>query len=724
MRRFSKPDANPRHATVALLAGLVLLAIALAGTLTASPSRVIATNAVPVIGSFAATEGAMTACQGGETLPRGTSAIRLWLAAVVGPRVGISVLSHGRLLTSGTRGSGWTARTVTVPVRALSQAASNTTDCVTIARSRLSVGLLGKPLDQAPGAGSRRTLPGRIRIEYMGAGNRSWWSQAGSIAARMGLGRAPSGAWAPAGVLVLVALIALLALRLAIRELGAGGRAAPGARARTGKVRPALSRVPAAAWTCALVACLNAVCWSLLTPPFQVPDEPDHFAYVQLLAVNGQLPVADLEYPSPEEQVALRDLHFEEVRGTPPVRAISSEEQQRTLERDLAASPDPRGLGGAGNATSEPPLYYALEVIPYDLASGASLLDRLELMRLLSALMAGVTALFAYLFLREALPGRRWAWTVGGLAVALFPLLGSISGGVNPDAMLCAVCAALYYCLARAFHRGLTRRLALVTAVLTAIGFATKLDFLGFAPGVLGGLLVLSLAAARRRPTGSSDLESTRSRWSGASVALAAAALVYVLVHLSSGHTVLGAASGAIEDVKASPSRVASYVWQFYLPRLPGMFTYFPALDTARQVWFDRLVGLYGWDDTVFPIWVYDVALIAAAAIVALACRELIGRRRALRERVPQIAIYAVTAAGVMTVLATRSYISDVLDHEEPYWEPRFLLPLLCLWGLVAALAARGAGRRWGPPVGVLLIVLFLAHDLFSQLQVIARFYG
>ena len=49
-------------------------------------------------------------------------------------------------------------------------------------------------------------------------------------------------------------------------------------------------------------------------------------------------------------------------------------------------------------------------------------------MRLLSALMAGVTALFTFLFVREALPGAPWAWTVGGLGAALAPLLGFISG--------------------------------------------------------------------------------------------------------------------------------------------------------------------------------------------------------------------------------------------------------------------------------------------------------
>jgi hypothetical protein len=57
------------------------------------------------------------------------------------------------------------------------------------------------------------------------------------------------------------------------------------------------------------------------------------------------------------------------------------------------------------------------------------------------------------------------------------------------------------------------------------------------------------------------------------------------------------------------------------------------------------------------------------------------------------------------------------------YAQPRYLLPMLALFGAALALAARGA-RRWGPAIGCLLVVLVLAQDLFSQLQVISRFYG
>ena len=45
-----------------------------------------------------------------------------------------------------------------------------------------------------------------------------------------------------------------------------------------------------------------------------------------------------------------------------------------------------------------------------------------------------------------------------------------MSGAVNPDSMLYAVTAALFYLLARAFRRGLTRTQAIALGALTAVG--------------------------------------------------------------------------------------------------------------------------------------------------------------------------------------------------------------------------------------------------------------
>lgn len=479
-----------------------------------------------------------------------------------------------------------------------------------------------------------------------------------------------------------------------------------------------LSRIPRAAWICALVAFLNAACWSVITPPFQVPDEPSHFAYVQQLAENGRLPTSSSSVFSEEEQVALRDLQHLEVRWHPETHPVATQARQRRLERDLALPLVRSGPGGAGVAASEPPLYYALQTIPYELGSGGSLLDRLELMRLLSALMAGITALFAYLFVREALPGAPWAWVVGGLAVALAPLLGFMSGAVNPDAMLFAVSAAIFYLLARAFRHKLTTRLAIAIGAVTAIGLVTKLNFIGLTPGVIVGLLVLTLREART---------SKRSAYRSLALAVTIAfspAILYVVVNLFSNHAGLGIVSSAIHltSRRGSPFSEISYIWQSYLPRLPGMAHDFPGISTTRQMWFDRWVGFYGWNDTSLPVWVDNIALIPAVLLVILAIRALVRVRTTVRRRLVELAVYALMSLGVLILVGADSYL--VPEEAGTYSEPRYLLPMLPLLGAALVLSARGAGRRWGPAVGTLIVVLFLAHDIFSQLQVIARFYG
>ena len=321
------------------------------------------------------------------------------------------------------------------------------------------------------------------------------------------------------------------------------------------------------------------------------------------------------------------------------------------------------------------------------------------------------------MFVREALPRERWAWTVGGLAVALTPLLGFMSGAVNPDSLLFAVSAAIFYCLARAFRRGLTVRDAAALGALVAIGLLTKLNFVGLVPGVILGLLVLCRRAAR---------VSGRSAYRLLALALSigfAPVALYALVNALSNHPVLGFVSGVLNSLHGSVFGEIDYIWQLYLPRLPGTASDFPGLSTTRQLWFDGYVGLYGWLDTTFPSWVYNLALVPAGLIALLCARALVACRAQLRARAVELAVYASIGVGLMVLVGAASYRSFPSADAE-FAQTRYLLPLLALLGVVVALAARGAGRRWGPAVGALIVLLFLGHDVFSQLLEATRFYG
>jgi Predicted membrane protein (DUF2142) len=718
----------------ALVLGLAAIALGIALTLSGAPLSVVGSNAIAPdaeIGSF-------NPCQVHQTVPGGTTAVRLWIKANIGPSVHITVLSGARVLARGTREAGWTGGIATVPIERVARTATDARVCVVLGPTEEAVTPLGgAPPDPAPGE-----VGDEMRVEYLAPSGSSWWSLAGAVKQHIGLGRAPSGALVALIPLALMALAAILTAWTILRRLGGtrgedvglrggharlrGGRVrlrGGRVRLRGGRVRLLGGRVPGPAAICACVALLSAASWSILTPPFQLTDEPSHFSYAQIVAETGGLPTSDGP-DSQEELAVLEALDHQEVNFNPTVGTISTAVQQQHLQSDLTAPLSRRG-SGAGVASPQPPLYYALEAIPYKLAGGGTLLDQLALMRLLSALMGGLTAFFGYLFLREALPAVPWAWTVGGLTLALAPLLGFISGGVTPDAMLCTVSTALFYCLARAFRRGLTLRAALAIGAVTAVGSLTKLNFIGLVPGLVLALAILTRRALAGAPgTWSSRLRVLR--LPVLALALGAApACLYVLINLLSGRAGLGLLSSGIGltgEHQGSPGQELSYIWQFYLPRLPGMANYFPGISPLRQIWFDRSVALYGWLDTYFSARVDNLALVPASVIAALCARALFVSRGALWRRRGELCAYAAIGVGVLALVGADSYLSFP-TRAGGYSEPRYLLPLAALFAAVLALAARGAGRRGGPAVGTLIVLLILAHDIFSQLLVVGRYY-
>jgi hypothetical protein len=233
----------------------------------------------------------------------------------------------------------------------------------------------------------------------------------------------------------------------------------------------------------------------------------------------------------------------------------------------------------------------------------------------------------------------------------------------------------------------------------------------------------LGLIALGVRDSGGDRRRAVRLLAPALAIALSPAC-VYILVNLLSNHPGLGIVSVALKLAGQGRSILdaGSYVWQFYLPRLPGMTSQFPWLFVPREVWFDRWVGFYGWLDTSFPQWVDDIALIPAALIALLCVGALIALRTTMRRRLIEIAVYAAMGIGLAALIAASNFV----DYTEglSYAEPRYLLPLLPLIGVAVALAARGAGQRWGRSIGVLIVVLVLGHDVFSQLLVVSRYYG
>jgi hypothetical protein len=208
------------RARIAILASLAATAAVGAVTLSHGPLRVLRTSArgEETLGS---TTGDASICQAGETIPKGTTAIRMSLEGDLGPPVRLRAYSGARLLTQGARAPDWTSTSVTVPVKPLSHTAAGVRLCLAAKPNGELLQLYGVYTKRRLAAvdGEGQPLPGRVRTEYLAPSRASWWSQALAVARHMGIGHALSGRWVPLLAALAMAATALGALGLAWREL-------------------------------------------------------------------------------------------------------------------------------------------------------------------------------------------------------------------------------------------------------------------------------------------------------------------------------------------------------------------------------------------------------------------------------------------------------------------------------------------------------------------------
>jgi 4-amino-4-deoxy-L-arabinose transferase-like glycosyltransferase len=476
-------------------------------------------------------------------------------------------------------------------------------------------------------------------------------------------------------------------------------------------------RTPRTALIVALLTTLNALGWGLVVAPYHVPDEASHVYYAQYFGETGKLPAIrpGFRWYSEDINAMLGDGGLYYVIGQPENRPPWDSSIERRLRVDQAADLERKGIGDASSASNNPPVYYLPQAALYRVAHGLGPMNRLTLMRALSALMAGLTALCIFAFLRELLPGSPLAWTVGALAAGLQPMFAFISSGVNNDAGLYLVSAALMLALARLLRRGLTPGRAATVGVLLGAGVLVKTQAIAFAPAVGLALLV----AARRAHTG-------RLRGVGAGILAGAAplALYGVLGATIWNRPLLDRAGdlnlGAGTARPGSLTEQISFMWQEYLPRLPFMSDLLPGVQ-AYRVWFQGMIGDFGWLDYRFPDWVYPLALGVVLLLAVAALRGLWARRAGLRGRLAEVAVFALAAAGLMGAVALISYRWYLLGA--PFEQARYLLPLLPFFALLPALAVRGLGR-FAPVAGVVIVTLVLGLSVYGQLLTIARYYG
>ena len=371
-------------------------------------------------------------------MPAGTGQVVVRTSTSSPGPLDVTLVRAGRVVAQGRRTAPYDSGDTYVRLATPLRGASRSVVCVRNGGPK-PLGLAGTPANTSPKVKlNGKPVDALIRLEYRGADRVTWWSRIGAVARRFADGKA---SWVGSWTMWLALGLSLVAIVLGVVLLWRGPRRA--------------------ALLCALVAVLNAGTWSLLVPPFQVPDEESHTGYVQYLAETGKVPKPGFIGYSAEENGLLSVLDFGGVIGVkdnPPPQGPAFEARLRAVER---SHPSRVGGGDPAGTVVYPPVFAGFEAVPYLLSpTGDSLLDRLVWMRVLCVLFAGATVYLTYRFLRELLPATPWAWTTGALALAFFPMFDFISGGVQNDDGLYVCAAGLFWAMTRVLREGLTVRCA------------------------------------------------------------------------------------------------------------------------------------------------------------------------------------------------------------------------------------------------------------------------
>jgi hypothetical protein len=170
-----------------------------------------------------------------------------------------------------------------------------------------------------------------------------------------------------------------------------------------------------------------------------------------------------------------------------------------------------------------------------------------------------------------------------------------------------------------------------------------------------------------------------------------------------------------------SLGRQLSYLWQYFLPKLPNMtrpvgYLRYPLYD----VYWRGYVGVYGFFAFGFSYRVMSLALPIAFAVVGLAVATLVTERAAVRRRWADLVVYAVLFVSTVVFMASVG-IRQLVATGLPFEQTRYLFPVLALYGGVIALAA--AYRRWVAFVGPALVTIAGAHAWFSLLLTVRHYY-
>lgn len=451
----------------------------------------------------------------------------------------------------------------------------------------------------------------------------------------------------------------------------------------------------AAPWTTVERLLLAPVCiatffFAIVTPPFQAPDENQHYMKALSLTQGILLTQERGDAIGAELPRAALDIHAVDFPTDVPAEQRRFDRAQRTLSAAADATRPGAAFAEFPNVASYAPSLYAPGAIGLSLGRAIDLpwIDAFYVGRLVNAL-TGLLLLIAALRL---LPFGRNAM----LATALLPTFAYQTGSLSPDAVI------------NGFG-------------FLGLSFALRTGFMDVAPARSAALLItgplLALCKGVYLPLIAAGLRWQQHRRDlrpgliMAAMALGAVAFVswmhvsggsQALYHIQSrktGETMMTAPlSDQLSIIVANPLAYAHILASSVIERAP--------------VYALQIVGRFGWNAILLPLLAYPLAMLMLGAGVASGS----GARFGMGQRLWWLAV----AAGVALLIETAMYLTGTplgADYIQGT-QGRYFLPLLplVLLALSPADPVRGAGRLFA--IAAIPLLLIAAATVFDSFWV------
>ncbi len=439
--------------------------------------------------------------------------------------------------------------------------------------------------------------------------------------------------------------------------------------------------------TCLLVSIITAYLaiglqYALLTPAWQVPDEPAHYNYIRFIAEQGALPVLNVgDY----DQTYLSQLTSQ---GFPPELSADSVDYE----------------------SWQPPLYYLL-ASPIFLAFEGALLP----LRVFSLLLGAGVIVFAFLAVREVSGNRKGLPLLAAGFIAFIPQHVAMMAGVNNDSLSELLIAIGLWLILRANRRGPEINDQVLGYVI-GLAFVTKSQAYVLAP-VAGLMLLLAWRRNLQLPITTNQLRSLFARLA---VVFIPAILIGSLMWWRN-ITVYGwpdfMAASRHNLVVADQPRTSQWVAEFGATEVIRRFF---------QTTFQSFWGQFGWMGVVMDGRVYWGLLVYSAGLGAglvisnwevVIVGRSVWRVREGNYQLPITNYYLLTFSGLLTLGLYLYYNLSYVQHQG-----RYLFPALIPVGLAAAaslewwggVVSRLTRRDMGWVVGAVALIAMATLDVFA----------